>query len=65
MKNKKKYCPHNSREANAFPYLALSIEERLRLSNSINLTDNFHIVNKDNYWSVLPKPKGDTDKKNG
>jgi hypothetical protein len=65
VKNKKKYYPKNSREANAFPYLTLSIEDRLRLSNSINLTDNFQVVNKDSYWSVVPKSKGDAGKKNG
>lgn len=49
------------REKNAFPYLEISLEERLKKSGAIDLNDNHTISEDGHYWTI--KPIDETKKK--
>ena len=52
---KKVVDPDAARKANAFPFLSMSLPERLTLSNNIEYINGCKIVVRDNgYWDITP-----------
>jgi len=54
MNNKKTYKKTPTREERLFPYLSMSISERLKNSNTIDLKNNYTIVEENGYWTIKP-----------
>ncbi|MDO7850390.1 hypothetical protein [Hymenobacter convexus] len=45
----------SARKANAFPYLGTPLNERLKHSNNVDLTNNHKITDKGaGYWEIRP-----------
>jgi len=57
LNKKKDNTKITPRELNSFPYLNMTLQERLRLSGSIDLTDNFKIVSETHYIKITPLDK--------
>ena len=53
--NKKNSLYHSERKANAFPYLSTPMQERLKMSNNINLENNHTLeMDENGYWKISP-----------
>ena len=46
-----------TRQKNAFPFLSKSLDIRLKQSKSINLVNNYKILEKDGYWNIFALDK--------
>jgi hypothetical protein len=63
MTKKKEIKKLSNREKNAFPYLSMSLDERLQKSGAIDLSDN-HIISEDgHYWTIRPIDKNKKKKR--
>lgn len=57
MTKKKGNKKHTNREINAFPFLSMSLNERLKKSEAIDLTNNHKISAEGDYWKIVPIDK--------
>ena len=57
MTKKGQNIKHTHREMNSFPFLSLSLEERLKRSGALDLTNNHTIKSEANYWRINPIDK--------
>jgi hypothetical protein len=46
-----------SRSQNSFPYLSNSLEVRLSLSKSVDISKNHTVQEENGYWKILPIQK--------
>jgi hypothetical protein len=53
MPKKKGNTKHTNREMNAFPFLSMSLKERLKKSGNIDLTNNHNIFENGDYLKVV------------
>lgn len=56
MSKKKSHKKHTTRELNSFPFLSISLEERLKLSGASKLNNkNSSIEINEDYWKIVKK----------
>ncbi|PUZ27348.1 hypothetical protein GA0116948_103390 [Chitinophaga costaii] len=59
MAKKKRNMKLSKREENMFPFLVLSLEERLRLSGAVNLNNDYSFKKDGHYDIIQPSNKKD------